>query len=176
VRLLQTLSNCIGALQSGNIFLINRSAVATSVRLDRCPLPACLPCPFVSRSVCGRRFSVSLKEIVEKCKQPARRRRRGCWLPHALCAVSIAIPAVLSTHRAPVVQSRDRPADDDRASLPATVDDICAPPPRKWPWYTQGDSDVISFHIYASLWAKSYKCFLLFVGRLMIMWTFSKKN
>ena len=127
MRLLQTLSNCIGAVQSGNILLINRSAVATSVRLDRCPLPACLPCPFVSRSVCGRRFSVNLKEIVEKCKQPARR-RRGYWLPHALCVVSIAMPTVLATHRAPVVQSRDRPADDHRASLPATVDDICPPP------------------------------------------------
>jgi len=57
-------------LQTGNIFLINRSNAASIVLLDRCPPVSSLSlsCLLASRSVCrhGGRFSVNLKGIAEK--------------------------------------------------------------------------------------------------------------
>ena len=136
VRLLQTLSNCIGAVQSGNILLINRSAVATSVRLDRCPLPACLPCPFVSRSVCGRRFSVNLKENRREMQAAssaaaARLLATACTVCGLHCDAGGPLDAP-STDR-PVQRPTGRrppgePASNSRRHL--------RPSPRKWPWYT----------------------------------------
>jgi len=105
-------------LQTGNIFLINRSAARPSVLTgapDVSSPPSRVSVELPTWRI-GGRFTVNLKGIVEKRTQSTRRRRRGYWLRscRVLSAVSIAalvVPSAAELDR----RSEGRPPDE-RAS------------------------------------------------------------